>query len=337
MSTSYAVLCTLEATHEYDGGRTRDVTFVIPEQTARLLARGRLMAKTLDGLLHIVFEARGDGTPVLPMPGAVLRIGLQLNDASFANFTDLGFMPGPEVAVWSNAGDGQLGQPVIAIPAGRVLTRGLTRVDRPVDVKLTGAGGQVHAAVTVPAGETSSVSFDLEGLEPGLYTLVEGYPQDVEDETPCYVHPELVRESLLGVVEIDIAEGFYAAPAALTVPFTAKSETLRYYVVAHDDSAAEFEQLTVKHTPPNGDPEITFSRKLPEDFDESEIPATLLAAGGDASVALFHSLQPVKRRAGGYQNVKLSRKGDEIIGNLPQASRERASADHFVHLSKPKP
>jgi hypothetical protein len=338
MTTRFLVLCTLDVTHVYYGGQCRDFTYVIPDDAARLLRRGRLLTRTLDGKLYVLFEADDNDAPLTPMPGAAMRIGLRLNNSFFSNFTALAFSPGSAVAVYRNgAGDTQLGAPTTAALAGSLLTAALSQSARPVSVTVSNAGGVGPPPIEVTAAaDQESASFDLAGFAPGLYTVVETYPGNVQNTRAFYVDPELAREPLFGVVEIAIAAGFYAAPPAFSIAFDAREETLKYYVVGGNYTDAEFDQIGVAQLSANGPPEITFARKLPAAFAPSDLPPELVAPGG-VKLALFESTAPVKRRAGGYARVQLSRQNDVIISNLPQVTPDRPNADLIVHLSKPKP
>lgn len=338
MITRFLVLCTLDVTHVYYGGSCRDFTFVIPPDVGALVRRGRLLPRTLDGKLYVLFEADENDAPRTPLPGAVMRIGLCLNNTSFSNFTALAFSPGSAVAIYGNgAGNAQLGAPTTAVLSGNLLTVPLSQGDRPVTVTASPTGGAAPPPIEVTtAADRDSVSFDLTGFAPGLYTVVEAYPGSVEHSRAFYVDPELAREPLFGVVEITIAAGFYAAAPAFSVAFDARAETLKYYVVARGYTDAEFAQIDVSQLSANGPPEITFTKKLPAAFTPSDLPASLVAPGG-AKLALFQSTAPVKRKAGGYTRVQLRRQNDVIISNLPQVAPDRPNADLIVHLSKPKP
>jgi hypothetical protein len=338
MNTRFRVLCTLDVTHAYYDGVCRDFAFVTPADTMVLLGRGRLLVRTLNGRLYVLFEARDNGTPVTSVPGGLLRIGLQTMNAAFSNFTSLPFSPASAIAVYTNGqGSAQLNAPTSAMPTGRILTRTLTQPDRPMNVTVTGDANQGPPPATVTTAlDRPDVSFDLDGFRAGLYVLAENYPNNVQHTATYYLDPELAREPLFGVVEITIASGFYNAPPSFAVAFDAKAETLKYYIVAHGYTDNEFDQLAVSQFVANGPPDVTFTKKLPAAFTGSDLPPSLLAGDG-AKVALFHSAAPVKRRAGGYSRVQLSRNGEVIISNLPQVAADRPNADLIVHLSKPKP
>jgi hypothetical protein len=342
MITRFLPLCTLDVTHTYYGGACRDFTYLVPADTAAVLRRAKMLLRVMDGRVHVLFEAAADGTPLLALPGARLRLGLQLANPAFFNYTILPMAPGVETAVYANsAAATALAAPVAAPLTGRVLTRTLSRTDRPVTVSVANAANEGPAPVTVTQVGAASASFDLDGFAPGLFTVTEDYTGvAITVTTTQYADAELSREPLFGVIEIEVAAAFYTAPAAFTIAFDAPTETLNYYVVAANYTDTEFGQLGVAHSATlaadAGVPVIAFTKIQSSAFTAAELPISLL--GGDAGrVVLFRSSGPVKRRNGGYPGVQLVRDGAVIRSSLPQAAPDRPSADLVVHLSKSKP
>jgi hypothetical protein len=340
MITRFSPLCTLDVTHTYYGGTCRDFSYVVPADTAALLERGKMLLRVIGGRVHVLFEAAADGTPLVTLPGARLRLGLQVANPAFFNFTILPMTPGVEAALYTNpAAAAVLAAPVAAALTGRMLTRSLSRADRPVTVSVVDAAGKGPEPTTVSQAGQSSVSFDLDGFEPGLYTVNENYSSVIVTTTQ-YVDAELCREALFGVIEIEVAAAFYSAPAAFTIAFDAPAETLKYYVVAVNYTDTEFGQLAVEHSgtiaSDAGVPVIAFNKIQSSAFTSAELPISLL--GGDVGrVVLFRSSGPVKRRNGGYPGVQLVRNGEVIRSSLPQAAPDRPGTDLVVHLSKSKP
>jgi hypothetical protein len=152
------------------------------------------------------------------------------------------------------------------------------------------------------------------------------------------VDAELAQQSLSGIVEITIDEGFYDDAASFQIAFDSRAETLKYYVVARNYGVAEFDSLSVTDSGFNDDqrPQVTFSKVKADDFTAAEVPVALLG-DADSRVVLFQSDAPVTRRAKGRQRIELKRNGDVIIANLPQPGQERTTAELIVHLAKPKP
>lgn len=105
MTIRFHSLFTLAVTHAYYGGPCRDVGFVIPPESERLLRGGRLLAKVLDGRLHVLFEAGEEGEPLVSAAGRTLRIGLQLLNPALPNVTAFAIDSALAVAVYANTGD----------------------------------------------------------------------------------------------------------------------------------------------------------------------------------------------------------------------------------------
>jgi hypothetical protein len=105
MKILFQPLFTLAVNHAYYGGPCRDLGFVFPQETERLLRGARLVTKVLDGRLHVLFEADEEGAPLVSAAGRTLRIGLQLLNPSFPNFSALPIDPATAVALYANAGD----------------------------------------------------------------------------------------------------------------------------------------------------------------------------------------------------------------------------------------
>ena len=271
----FAPLLTLEVTHDYYGGRCPDFGVWIPSTTERRLAGGRVLAKTREDRLNLLFEKKEAGAnlePLLPLAGRTLQFGLKLLNPGFPNFTELPFLFGEGLPLYRNAG---------ADPS------------------------QLQAPVTL---------------------LLD--PAHAEDA-------ELLREGLFCLVEITVDAGFYAAPPAFEIAFQARAETLKYYVVARNYTAGEFNQLDVSDAGFAADarPQIRFDRIPPSGFTSAEIPAAQLG-GSDARVTLFRSQQPVARQDKARKRIQLARNNDVIIAQLPQPGAAAATADLVVHLSK---
>jgi hypothetical protein len=105
MKILFRPLFTLAVTHAYQGGPCRDLGFVIPAETERLLRGARLFPKALDGRLHVFFEADEGGTPLVSAAGRILRIGLQILDPAFLNVSALPFDPAKAVALYVSEGE----------------------------------------------------------------------------------------------------------------------------------------------------------------------------------------------------------------------------------------
>lgn len=104
MTIEFAPLLTLEVVHGYYVGRSLDFEFTTPSATERRLAGGRLLAKTRDGLLTVLFEKGAGNAPLIPLTGKTLQIGLRLLNPYFSNFTALPFPSGEGLPLYRNGG-----------------------------------------------------------------------------------------------------------------------------------------------------------------------------------------------------------------------------------------
>jgi hypothetical protein len=105
MRIQFKTLFTLAVTHAWYGGVCRDLSFALPGDAERLLRGARLIAKELDGRLHVLYEADESGAPVVSAAGRSLRIGLRLLNPLFPQFSALPIDPSAGAALYTNAAD----------------------------------------------------------------------------------------------------------------------------------------------------------------------------------------------------------------------------------------
>lgn len=271
----FGLLFSLRVSHAYCGGLCGDFAFVPSGAAQRRMRGGRLIARSADGVLSVLFEGDGAGEPVVPLDGQTLRFGLRPTAPGFGNITELGIDPAAEVLFYRNQAD-----PAV--------------LDVPVPLTVLGAD-------------------------------------------PPVLEPELRQAGVLCLVEIRIALSFYDAPPVFEIAFAARSETLKYYLVARNHSPGDLDDLEISDEGSDDDdrPEILFTRVSAGAFGPDDIPAALLA-GSDAGVVLFKSQDPVARQARGRRKIQLIHKGTPVIEHLPQPGAERPDADMIVHVSKQK-
>lgn len=114
MMTRFKTLFSLEVRHDYYGGACTDVGFVVPQDVVRLMTGAGLMARSIEGALHVFYRATdtGAGAPVRSAAGKTVRMGLRVQNPSFANIT-AGFEPGAGALYYRNgAAAGALDAPV---------------------------------------------------------------------------------------------------------------------------------------------------------------------------------------------------------------------------------
>jgi hypothetical protein len=327
----FDILLSLKVTHAYYGGLCRDFSFVLPQDTIKLMRGHRLISRDLDGVLHVLYPSDESSAPLV---GKTLRIGLKLLNPGFGNFTEIGFNPTSVSAFYRNdAVPGQLDAPEHVTLIGQKLTLALTEAARPATIELRDASGDTLRSETVE-DDRSSVSFDLTGVPPCSCTVEETYPGNVIHSTDCYLDPELRQAGVLGLVEIRIDEAFPASHPAFEIAFDSRREILKYYLVVRNHTSAEVNQLSVSDAGFSDEsrPEVVFTKVPAAAFTPAEIPPALL---GEGDVVLFKSQALVARQARGRKRIQLSRNGDVLIEHLPQPGAERSDANLIVHVSKP--
>lgn len=333
MTSTFSTLFTITVAHDYYSKGCRDFDFIVPASTAGLLRNGKLIAKALGGKLTLLYEANDKGVALVPMAGTRLRFGMKLLNPLFSNFTDFNI---PAPLYRNTLATGSLDPAMGVLMTGQLLSHTVTKTIRPVTVTVGDPAGQVLQTETITtANDRSTISCNLYGQAAGMYSVVESYPGETETVT-YYSDPELLQAGVFGVVEIVIDSGFYAAPATFTINFNAKQETLKYYVVAGNYNATEFDQLSVADNgfAEEGRSQITFTKVPSATFTSDEIPPGLLAKAGE-EVVLFKSQQVVARRENARKKIQLSKNGDVLIKHLPQIGADKASGDVVIHISKP--
>jgi len=92
INTRFKPLFLLEVWHEYYGGVCPDIDFTVPQNTAGILRGTGLLAKAVEGTLHVLYRSDEAGPPPVSAAGKTVRIGLVVRDPCFANITE-GFDP----------------------------------------------------------------------------------------------------------------------------------------------------------------------------------------------------------------------------------------------------
>lgn len=335
MITRFRPLCTLRTTHGFYDGPSRDFQYAIPADTARTLRDGKLLAKEVAGILHILYEADELGLPLRPINGAKLRFGQVLTDPYFSNFTDIAQDFAATTRLYSNADvPGSLVATESVRLAGNVLSHVISDATRPVTVMLYDAAGTLLFLEQISAGR-DVVSFDTHGVARGSLRVIETYPTTGR-EFPCYTDPELLIYGVTGVVEITIGSGMYSLPPDFIITFVPRADFLKYYVCATNYSTLDLDAVTIVddgYVEEERDP-IAFTRIAADDLGPGDISSDILSNIGDRFV-LFRSNDPVPRRERGWKKIQLRNTIDTLIANLPQPKREQSSADMIIHISKP--
>lgn len=334
MSTRFRTLWTLSARHAFHAGGGDTLEFLVPPATQRALAGVRALARERDGVLHVLIEVDDAQQPLADVLGRRFVFGVRPREATFELITQpLGLGAG-ESPLWANTGvPGALDTPRgVLLSAGGALRIAPRSAARPLTLSVFDAGGVRRAQGVLTAG-VEALSLPI-ALSAGEWRIEEagGAPA-----WRLFVEPGLLATRAWGLVDLTVDASHLANPPAFHLDFAARSDTLRYYVVASRLSQAEFDQVSVVDGGfvAEGRAQIVFNRVLPPAFNAQHLPSALLDPAGAARVALFEAQGPTTRRERGPTRLELHRNGDVLVGNLPQPGAQRSDAQFVVHLSKP--
>lgn len=299
------------------------------------MKRGRLLSKVSDGKLYCLYEADESDTAISDLSGELLLLGLRLKNPYFNNFTDVTI--DSTLPLYRNASTpGTLDPAAQIIPTGRLLNHQIVDAVRPVTIGLVDRNGQTLAIQNIDAANTrDEINFDLQFFGEGRYTVNETSTSGTS-ATPYYYDEGLYRAGVFGLVEIAVDAGFYGAAPEFEIGFNARTETLKYYIVANNYTDAEFAQLDVSDAGyvEEGRAQIGFTRLSSGSFASDDIEPDML---GDSTgkVTVFKSLTAVARRQAARKKIQLSRNGDVLVADLPAPGADKARADFVIHVAKP--
>lgn len=331
MNVSFAPLATVAQSHTYYANGCRDIEFVATASTRDLLRAGGIQMRNLGGTLHLLYLTESNGPPVNSIAGQTLVFGLRIANPYFDNFTTPVFADPRATPLYANSADAPAS---LAGPSGVEIVAGThfhcPRKDtRPLSLSLTDAKGILLDSRVLGIGMEGS-AYDLRTLPNGRYAITEDYGDGIQHRIDWLVDPELRDASIRGVLAINVDAGFYSSEAAFALHFTARHETLRYYVVARNIPAQGYlNELNIHDGSGSG---LTFTASAMPDGDFKDA----LLCDGEASIAVFESNQEVARHERGLKKLQLRRNATVLIEHLPLPGPERANSDLIIHLSKPK-
>ena len=326
-------LFTVSISHTYYSQGCKDFSFVIPADSTQLLKNGKLIAKIYEGKLYVLFQQDETGQALVRLTGKTLRFGLKLLNPFFSNFTNFNLSdPIYRNATTPNALDAA--QAVTFV--GNLFSYELKKTPRPITVNLKDRNGEIlQTDIVTVENDRSTVSYDFKRTNQavGLYRIEESDASNTK-MSDYYFDPELQQKDIFGVIEIAIADSFYTAPPEFAIAFTAKQETLKYYVIGQNYTDADIAQLSIVDA---GESLISFTKALSNAFTANDIPSSLLG-DSDAKIVLFSSpIDAVKRQEKARQKIELRKNGTTLISHLPQPRPDRPTANLIVQVSKPKP
>ena len=337
--TTFSKLLTVSIDHDYYQSACQDFDFIIPADSQQLLRNGRVLARTREGSLYLVYEQIQADTPYSSLDGNDLQIGLSLHNPAFSNFTNLPAVESGTVPVYRNVTqatslDAAVGYHLV----GRELSHSLNSADRPLTLSLRNGDDVVVWTEEFSADDPRAVfSLDLNPYPTGIYT-VEEVTSAGTTQTLYFYQPEFHRLGVFGIIQLKLVDSFYTTPPAFVIAFNARSDVLKYYVVADNYNDSDLNQLDVSDTgfSDGGWPQISFTKLDSGAFASDDIPpALLLRNNSDAKLVLFKSLAPVARRESARTKIQLKKHNEVLIKNLPSPAGSRSIADVIIQISKP--
>lgn len=337
MNTHFGILFSVKVAHSYYSGTCDDFEYLIPSDSAVLLRNRRIIFRMRNGACYFFGEKDETNVPIVPVTGITLRLGLRLTNPNFSNFTNLNLRSGATPLYRNLATPGALDAPVETVLTGALFSYPLTKTGRPVTVTVKdGNNNLVQTTTVTDPSDSTPVSVDLTGHPSGLYSLNEKLGGSTK-KSAYYVDPELARQAIFGILEIKIGEDFpFATPPELVLNFSAREETLKFYVVGKNYTSTELNLLTVTDAGYNEEsrPRIQFTRVSQGAFTATDISPSLLAGSG-SRVVLFKSQNPVARREKARRKIQLGKNPDVLIRHLPSPSAGQPNSDIIVQISKP--
>jgi hypothetical protein len=210
----------------------------------------------------------------------------------------------------------------------------ISQTRRPVTLTLRNDKGEViEEKVISKANKLSVYSFIMYQYDHGLYSISEKTTNKTQVTHLAYF--QNIPPAAIAIVQINIAKSFYTSPASFNINFTARSETLNYYIVAANYDNTDIQALDMKDTGFNEQArsQILFNKLESARFTDQHIDANLLSQR-NTKVVLFTSQSAVKRRQYSPKKIQLMLNNEVLISSLPIPGSNRVSADFFIHVAK---
>lgn len=338
MRTRFVPFLSVSIEHGYFGRPAEVLQLEALPATARLLKGWRMLVRQAPGrfdLMAEVDEADQRFAPDDALVGRTLHFVLRALDAQLDNITaPLGTPPGLRPWWRSTAAPGVLAGPQALRLSGRHLRVETTFSTRPVTLRMLTDDGVERAVQVLNAGD-DGVTWPVAWPD-GLWRAEERVGASVREQA-VLVDDALDAARTWGVLSLTLGAADLAAPPTYALRLDARSDTLRYYVVAQRYSQADFDALSVQDTGAAADARaaLAFDRVEAAAFGPAHLSPALLDAAGTARVALFESQTPAARRERGLRGIELHRNGDVMLSHLPAPGPGRADAQFVVHLNQP--
>ena len=329
----FTKLFDINITHDYYGGSCRAVKCVPLASAFRTLKAGALRVLAQESQYSVFFEG-SQTSPLKKLKSAQLHFAIVAQNTTFASISDtsnnrrniLVYRNAPQVSALSNAESYVL--------ASGIQTYEISQSERPVTLSLRNSNNDiVDQHIISEENGLEEFSFLLKQYPFGLYSITEETASDILLSKFAYV--ESIPPATIAILQIDVNDIFYSAPASFTLNFSARSEILNYYIVASNYDNNDIQALTMKDAgfTEQSRTQILFNKLESTNFTDQQIAPDLLNKN-NAKVVLFTSQSAVSRRQYSPKKLQLMLNNEVLIASLPIPGSSSVSADFFIHVAK---
>ncbi|RDE24676.1 hypothetical protein DV711_03545 [Motiliproteus coralliicola] len=330
---SFDKLLDLNLTHDYYQGPCPDLQIEPSADTLQLLKAASIKTYTKPGGLSLYYPQDDQGLPKHSLAGQRLLLSVTTVNPAFSALTELP-LADDRLPLYRNHID-----PLSLAPAQsthRVPGRFAYPVqlnERPLTLALNDDQGNLIEQHSISTAQQTTHSLLLQQYGAGFYRITETSTSGSHEMRLIYL--PRIPHNLIALVELIIQPAFYGNPPTFNIHYSARNDTLNYYVVAQNYSDTEFDHLQLADAgfAEQSRAEINFTRVESSNFTQAHTDAALLHDGG-SKVVLFHSQTVVSRRQHGPKKLQLRLGGEVLIASLPTPGRNSITADFFINVAK---
>lgn len=333
----FSKLFDINFTHDYYDGRFSDVACIPLPATRKKLSAGGIRPLMRLGQYSLFYEASdtSPNTAKLPLNVGCWCFALTVVNPTFASVTELS-LASNRISVYRNKLNPlALDDEQQYIRVGNRFSYTLSQTKRPLTLSVLDENDalvQTHLLETDDA--SSSFSLLFASLACGVYKIKES-SSDGDSVSEVIYLPHLPL-SCFAVVMLDHSPSFYSDNVSFELHFTARQDTLNYYIVASNYANSDIQALDLNDAgfSEQSREQIIFNKVDAAAFTSQQIDIDLLTTS-NANVVLFTSQSAVSRRLQGPKKLQLRLDSEVLIANLPTPGSSQVSADFFIHVAKP--
>lgn len=320
-------------THDYYNGPCSNVTCVPLPSAAKIIQAGAMRVLAQASQLHLYYEKNETG-PLKNITGAKLHFAVVAENASFATVSEQASNHRSVLVYSNNAQANTLAHSETYIIGSGIQTYSISQAKRPVTLTLhNNQGNELMQQVISKANGLFEYSFLMQQYPFGLYSISEKTTnKTLVTHIAYFPH---IPPATVAIIQIDIADNFYTVPASFNINFSARSETINYYIVAsnYDNSDVQALDMNDAGFSEQARAKILFNKVQSDSFTDQHIAANLFNQK-NTKVVLFSSRSAVSRRQYSPKKIQLTLNNEVLIASLPIPGSSSVSADFFIHVAK---